>query len=103
MLTPCDLLKRTPWFVVILPFSGFQGGSTGSNPVGGAGTCMCESADMIRIRASLGQDSALVPIDARTPAPPPRSSTIIGCRIRPFRRLPRAPQVGSAGVHLVGG
>jgi hypothetical protein len=23
--------------VVILPFSGFQGGSTGSNPVGGAG------------------------------------------------------------------
>src|SRR5687768_6009559 len=20
MLTPCDLLKRTPWFVVILPF-----------------------------------------------------------------------------------
>jgi hypothetical protein len=37
MLTPCDLLKRTPWFVVILPFSGFQGGSTGSNPVGGAG------------------------------------------------------------------
>jgi hypothetical protein len=37
MLTPCDLHKRTRWFVVILSFSGFQGGSTGSNPVGGAG------------------------------------------------------------------
>jgi len=38
MLTPSDLHKRTPWFVLILPRSSFQGGSTGSNPVGGAGT-----------------------------------------------------------------
>ncbi len=38
MLVLPELHKRTPWLVVILPFSGFQGGSTGSNPVGGANT-----------------------------------------------------------------
>src|SRR5436305_2505386 len=37
MLTHSDLHKRMRWFVLILPFSDFHGGSTGSNPVGGAG------------------------------------------------------------------